>query len=148
MLFLNHLPTLDPISCRIRRSEPWPRQTGTRPARIRVGLSRSLPNKSVVPAQGVTLAEADGDMPRKEPRLLTDGQTGRGETRGFEREYRVGPLTDGGRERGYGEAPSRAVREGGMERTRSFEEVGRDLLRGEREKNVFFSVPRRTSPSV
>ena len=37
----------------------------------------------------------------------------------------------------YGEAPSRAVREGGRERTRSFEEVGRDLLRGEREKNVF-----------
>ena len=27
--------------------------------------------------------------------------------------------------------------EGGSERTRSFEEVGRDLLRGEREKNVF-----------
>ena len=50
-------------------------------------------------------------------------------------------------ERGYGEAPSRAVREGGRERTRSFEEVGRDLLRGEREKNVFFSVPRRTNPN-
>ena len=29
---------------------------------------------------------------------------------------------------GYGEAPSRAVREGGRERTRSFEEVRRDLL--------------------
>ena len=38
-------------------------------------------------------------------------------------------------------------REGGRERTRSFEEVGRDLLRGEREKNVFFSVPRRTNPN-
>ena len=50
-------------------------------------------------------------------------------------------------ERRYGEAPSRAVREGGRERTRSFEEVGRDLLRGEREKNVFFSVPRRTNPN-
>ena len=35
----------------------------------------------------------------------------------------------------------------GRERTRSFEEVGRDLLRGEREKNVFFSVPRRTNPN-
>ena len=50
-------------------------------------------------------------------------------------------------ERRYGEAPSRAVREGGRERRRSFEEVGRDLLRGEREKNVFFSVPRRTNPN-
>ena len=50
-------------------------------------------------------------------------------------------------ERGYGEVPSWAVREGGRERTRSFEEVGRDLLRGEREKNVFFSVPRRTNPN-
>ena len=48
-------------------------------------------------------------------------------------------------ERRYGEVPSWAVREGGRERTRSFEEVGRDLLRGEREKNVFFSVPRRTN---
>ena len=52
-------------------------------------------------------------------------------------------------ERGYGEVPSWAVREGGREggreRTRSFKEVGRDLLRGEREKNVFFSVPRRTN---
>ena len=48
-------------------------------------------------------------------------------------------------ERGYGEVPSWAVREGGRERTRSFEEVGRDLLRGEREKNVFFSVTRRTN---
>ena len=47
-------------------------------------------------------------------------------------------------ERGYGEVPSWAVREGGRERMRSFEEVGRDLLQGEREKNVFFSVPRRT----
>ena len=44
-------------------------------------------------------------------------------------------------EHGYGEAPSRAVREGGRERTRSFEEVGRDLLRGEREKKVFISGP-------
>ena len=50
-------------------------------------------------------------------------------------------------ERRYSEAPSRVVREGGRERTRSFEEVGRDLLRGEREKNVFFSVPRRTNPN-
>ena len=50
-------------------------------------------------------------------------------------------------ERGYNEVPSRAVREGGSKRTRSFEEVGRDLLRGEREKNVFFSVPRRTNPN-
>ena len=32
-------------------------------------------------------------------------------------------------------------REGGRERTRSFEEVGRDLLRGEREKKVFISGP-------
>ena len=44
-------------------------------------------------------------------------------------------------ERGYGKAPSRAVREGGRERTRSFEEVGRDLLRVEREKKVFISGP-------
>ena len=44
-------------------------------------------------------------------------------------------------ERGYGEAPSLVVREGGRERTRSFEEVGRGLLRGEREKKVFISVP-------
>ena len=51
-------------------------------------------------------------------------------------------------ERGYGKVPSwRCEREGGRERTRSFEEVGRDLLRGEREKNVFFSVPRRTNPN-
>ena len=50
-------------------------------------------------------------------------------------------------ERGYNEAPSRAVREGGRERTRSFEEVGRDLLRGEREKKVFLAVPRRTNPN-
>ena len=51
-------------------------------------------------------------------------------------------------ERGYGEVPSLAVREGGRrERMRSFEEVGRDLLRGEREKNVFFSAPRRTNPN-
>ena len=50
-------------------------------------------------------------------------------------------------ERGYGEAPSRAVREGGRERTRSFEEVGRDLLRGEREKICLLVVPRRTNPN-
>ena len=50
-------------------------------------------------------------------------------------------------ERGYGEAPSRAVREGGRERTRSFEEVGRDLLRGEREKTCLLVVPRRTNPN-
>jgi hypothetical protein len=50
-------------------------------------------------------------------------------------------------ERGYGEVPSWAMQAGGRERTRSFEEVGRDLLRGEREKNVFFSVPRRTNPN-
>ena len=42
-------------------------------------------------------------------------------------------------ERGYGETPSRAVREEGRERARSFEEVERDLLRGEREKKMFFS---------
>ena len=47
----------------------------------------------------------------------------------------------------YGEAPSRAVREGGRERTRSFEEVGRDLLREEREKKMFLVVPRRTNPN-
>ena len=50
-------------------------------------------------------------------------------------------------ERGYGEAPSRAVREGGRERTRSFEEVGRHLLRGEREKKCLIVVPRRTNPN-
>ena len=77
------------------------------------------------------LAEADRDGPRKELRLLTGGRTGRGETRGLEREDRAGLLTGGGRERGYDEAPSRAVREGGRERTRNFEEVGRDLLQGE-----------------
>ena len=44
-------------------------------------------------------------------------------------------------ERGYGEAPSRAVREGGRERTRSLEEVGRDLMRREREKNILFNDP-------
>ena len=44
-------------------------------------------------------------------------------------------------ERDYGKAPSRAVREGGRERMRSFEEVGRDLLQGEREKKVFISGP-------
>ena len=44
-------------------------------------------------------------------------------------------------ERGYGEASSRAVREGGRERTRSFEEVGRDLLSGEQQKKVFISGP-------
>ena len=43
----------------------------------------------------------------------------------------------------YGEAPSLAVREGGRERKRSFEEVGRDLLRGEREKKVFISGPKK-----
>ena len=42
---------------------------------------------------------------------------------------------------GYDEAPSRAVREGGRERTRSFEEVGKDMLQEEREKNVFFNGP-------
>ena len=50
-------------------------------------------------------------------------------------------------ERGYGEAPSRAVREGGRERTRSFKEVGRDLLRGEQEKKYLLVVPRRTNPN-
>ena len=44
-------------------------------------------------------------------------------------------------ERGYSEAPSRAVREGGRDMTRSFKEVGRDLLQGEREKKVFISGP-------
>ena len=44
-------------------------------------------------------------------------------------------------ERGYGEGPSRAVQEGRRVRMRSFEEVGRDLLRGEREKKVFISGP-------
>ena len=44
-------------------------------------------------------------------------------------------------ERGFGETPPRAVREGGRERTRSFEEVRRDLIRGEREKNVFSYGP-------
>ena len=43
----------------------------------------------------------------------------------------------------YGEAPSRAVREGGRERTRSFEEVGKDILQEEREKNVFFNGPKK-----
>ena len=46
-------------------------------------------------------------------------------------------------ERGYGEAPSRMVREGGRERMRSFEEVGRDLSREEREKIMFFSDPKK-----
>ena len=50
-------------------------------------------------------------------------------------------------EHGYGEAPSRAVREGGRERTRSFEEVGKDMLQEEREKNVFLMAPRRTNPN-
>ena len=50
-------------------------------------------------------------------------------------------------EHGYGGAPSRAVREGGRERTRSFEEVGKDMLQEEREKNVFFNGPRRTNPN-
>ena len=44
-------------------------------------------------------------------------------------------------ERGYGEAPSRALREGGRKRTRSFEEVGKDMLQEEQEKNVFFNGP-------
>ena len=44
-------------------------------------------------------------------------------------------------ERGYCEVPSWAVREGGRERMRSFEEVGRDLLRAEQEKKVFISGP-------
>ena len=44
-------------------------------------------------------------------------------------------------EHGYGEAPSRSVREGEREWTRSFEEVGKDILLEEREKNVFFNVP-------
>ena len=44
-------------------------------------------------------------------------------------------------DRVYGESPSQAVQEGGRERTRSFEEVGRDLLRGETEKKVFISGP-------
>ena len=48
---------------------------------------------------------------------------------------------------GYGEVPSWAVREGGRERTRSFEEVGRDLLRGEREKKCLLVFPRRTNPN-
>ena len=50
-------------------------------------------------------------------------------------------------ERGYGEAPSRALREGGTKRTRSFEEVARDLLQREREKNVFLVLQRRTNPN-
>ena len=41
----------------------------------------------------------------------------------------------------YGEAPSWAVQEGGRERTRSFEEVGKDMLQEEREKIVFFNGP-------
>ena len=50
-------------------------------------------------------------------------------------------------EHGYGEAPSRTVREGGRERTRSFEEVGKDLLRGEREKKCILVVLKRTNPN-
>ena len=50
-------------------------------------------------------------------------------------------------ERGYSEAPSRAVREGGSERTRSIEEVRRDLPQEEREKKVFLVVLRRTNPN-
>ena len=51
-------------------------------------------------------------------------------------------------EHGYGEAPSRTVREGGRESTRSFEEVGRDLLRRERDKNIYFLMAlRRTNPN-
>ena len=38
-----------------------------------------------------------------------------------------------------------AVREGGRKRTRSFEEVGWDLPREEREKMCFLVVPRRTN---
>ena len=34
-----------------------------------------------------------------------------------------------------------------MDRMRSFEEVGRDLLREEREKKMFLVVPRRTNPN-
>ena len=44
-------------------------------------------------------------------------------------------------EHGYGEVPSWAVREGGRERTRSFKEVGKDMLQEEREKNVLFNGP-------
>ena len=47
----------------------------------------------------------------------------------------------------YGEAPSRVVREGGRERKRSFEEVGKDMLQEEREKNVFLMALRRTNPN-
>ena len=61
----------------------WPRQTGTRPARSRAGLSRSPPTGSAIPVQGVALAETDGDGPCKEPRLLTGGRTGRREMRGY-----------------------------------------------------------------
>ena len=50
-------------------------------------------------------------------------------------------------ERGYGEAPPRALREGGRKRMRSFEEVARDLMRQEREKNVFLVLQRRTNPN-
>ena len=50
-------------------------------------------------------------------------------------------------ERGYGEAPSRTVREGGRERRIIFEEVERDLLRGEREKNIFLMALIRTNPN-
>ena len=50
-------------------------------------------------------------------------------------------------ERGYGEAPSRVVQEGGRERTRSFEEVGRDLLREKKKKKCLLVVPRRTNPN-
>lgn len=35
----------------------------------------------------------------------------------------------------------------GRERMRSFKEVGRDLLRVEREKKCVFSVPRRPNPN-
>ena len=60
---------------------------------------------------------------------------------GVEREDRARLLTGGRRKRGYGEPPSWGLREGGRERTRSFEEVGRDLLQGEREEKVFISGP-------
>ena len=47
----------------------------------------------------------------------------------------------------YGEAASRAVREGGRDRMRSFEEVGRDLLRESERKKCLLVVPRRTNPN-
>ena len=51
-------------------------------------------------------------------------------------------------ERGYVEAPSRVLQEGERKRTRSFEEVARDLLRRERGKKcVFLVLHRRTNPN-